>query len=76
MVKPMMLNPKLLKNILYNTTRPLIIGPMIIAFQMALIVSNGYPLAPLSESGHIDDAWFDSGATKTKMDTAQFILQL
>lgn len=40
-VKAMMLRPKLLKRMLYNSTRPLIIGWMIMRFQMSLITSTG-----------------------------------
>lgn len=41
MVKAMMLRPKLLKKISYNSTRPLIIGWMIMRFQMSQIISTG-----------------------------------
>ena len=39
-VKIMMLSPKLLKKMLYNSTRLLIMGPIMTAFHMAPIAST------------------------------------
>ena len=54
MVKTMMLNPKLLKNIQYNSTRPLTIGLTMTSFQRYPIISIVYAL---SRTARIPGVW-------------------